>query len=193
MLRLLDAPAYPPPPSLLPQGPASSPRPATPLTPLRTMATTTTTTTAAAATTTAAPTVDAAASSAAAAAALANADAEQARLMAERVLLVDANDTVTGSATKVDAHLLSAGLPLHRAFSVFLFNADGQLCLQKRAATKLTFPGYWTNTCCSHPLAGGVEADGVAGAAAAAVRKLGHELGIRRGGPRALPPTTSST
>lgn len=124
--------------------------------------------------------------SAAAAAALADADAEQARLMSERVLLVDDDDTITGSASKVDAHLLSGGLPLHRAFSVFLFDADRRLCLQRRAATKLTFPGYWTNTCCSHPLAGGAEMDGVGGAAVAAVRKLGHELGIAAGGDRGI-------
>lgn len=43
---------------------------------------------------------------------------------------------------------------LHRAFSVFLFRpSDGKLLLQKRADEKITFPGMWTNTCCSHPLA----------------------------------------
>jgi isopentenyl-diphosphate delta-isomerase len=42
---------------------------------------------------------------------------------------------------------------LHRAFSVFLFRpSDGALLLQKRADEKITFPGMWTNTCCSHPL-----------------------------------------
>ena len=42
---------------------------------------------------------------------------------------------------------------LHRAFSVFLFRpSDGRLLLQKRADEKITFPGMWTNTCCSHPL-----------------------------------------
>lgn len=41
---------------------------------------------------------------------------------------------------------------LHRAFSVFLFNTKGELLLQQRADAKITFPGYWTNTCCSHPL-----------------------------------------
>lgn len=41
---------------------------------------------------------------------------------------------------------------LHRAFSVFLFNSEGKLLLQQRSATKITFPLYWTNTCCSHPL-----------------------------------------
>ena len=43
---------------------------------------------------------------------------------------------------------------LHRAFSVFLFNADDKLLLQQRASAKITFPSLWTNTCCSHPLHG---------------------------------------
>lgn len=41
---------------------------------------------------------------------------------------------------------------LHRAFSVFIFNTKGELLLQQRASEKITFPDYWTNTCCSHPL-----------------------------------------
>lgn len=41
---------------------------------------------------------------------------------------------------------------LHRAFSVFLFNTRGELLLQQRSDSKITFPAYWTNTCCSHPL-----------------------------------------
>lgn len=41
---------------------------------------------------------------------------------------------------------------LHRAFSVFLFNTKNELLLQQRATEKITFPDYWTNTCCSHPL-----------------------------------------
>jgi len=41
---------------------------------------------------------------------------------------------------------------LHRAFSVFLFNSEGKLLMQQRAAQKVTYPLFWTNTCCSHPL-----------------------------------------
>ena len=41
---------------------------------------------------------------------------------------------------------------LHRAFSVFLFDTQGRLLLQQRADEKITFPGFFTNTCCSHPL-----------------------------------------
>ena len=39
----------------------------------------------------------------------------------------------------------------HRAFSLFLFNTQNQLLLQQRSMKKITFPGLWTNTCCSHP------------------------------------------
>jgi len=64
----------------------------------------------------------------------------------------------------------------------------GRLLLQQRAASKITFPRVWTNTCCSHPLADAplreldsdadVASGAVPGARRAAVRKLGHELGI---------------
>ena len=72
---------------------------------------------------------------------------------------------------------------LHRAFSVFLFDADSRLLLQQRASEKITFPDMWTNTCCSHPLGvpgeTGAELEAaVHGVRRAAVRKLGHELGI---------------
>lgn len=79
--------------------------------------------------------------------------------------------------------------PLHRAFSVFLFNRAGQLLLQQRAGSKITFPLVWTNTCCSHPLHGqepnevdepsDIASGTVPGIKRAAVRKLQHELGIR--------------
>lgn len=57
--------------------------------------------------------------------------------------------------------------PLHRAFSVFLFHPEtGKLLLQRRADEKITFPGMWTNTCCSHPLTsfGEMDEDGQIGA-----------------------------
>jgi farnesyl-diphosphate farnesyltransferase len=71
---------------------------------------------------------------------------------------------------------------------VFLFNSEGKLLLQQRAASKVTFPNVWTNTCCSHPLFGyqptEIDSDEniangtVPGAKAAAIRKLDQELGI---------------
>ncbi|KAL7421840.1 isopentenyl-diphosphate delta-isomerase idi1 [Cryptotrichosporon argae] len=110
-------------------------------------------------------------------------DDEQVRLMEERCILVNDEDEAYGEGSKKECHLMAnidGGL-LHRAFSVFLFRpADGRLLLQKRADEKITFPGMWTNTCCSHPLhirAELVEED-QAGVRAAAIRKLPHELGI---------------
>lgn len=73
---------------------------------------------------------------------------------------------------------------LHRAFSVFLFDSQKQLLLQQRADEKITFPGMWTNTCCSHPLdipgeTGSSLKEAVMGVKRAAQRKLQHELGIQ--------------
>lgn len=86
-------------------------------------------------------------------AALANANSRQAALMQEHVCLVDQSDAVIGAATKAEAHWLTKGtLPLHRAFSVFLFDSSNRMLIQQRSSHKLTFPGYWANACCSHPL-----------------------------------------
>jgi isopentenyl-diphosphate delta-isomerase len=84
--------------------------------------------------------------------------ASQAELMQrDACITVDGADAILGSANKRDAHQFTAQQPrglLHRAFSVFLFGPDGRLLLQQRARSKITFPGVWTNTCCSHPLHG---------------------------------------
>lgn len=53
-----------------------------------------------------------------------------------------------GSRRQVETHLSSRGLLLHRAFSVFLFDRKGRVLMQRRADSKHTFAGYWTNTCC---------------------------------------------
>ncbi|KAJ3037965.1 isopentenyl-diphosphate delta-isomerase idi1 [Rhizophlyctis rosea] len=109
-------------------------------------------------------------------------DEEQVRLMEEMCIVVDENDRPLGGDTKKNCHLMTnihKGL-LHRAFSVFIFNNEGKLLLQQRADEKITFPGYFTNTCCSHPLMTPeetVEEDQL-GARKAAQRKLEHELGI---------------
>lgn len=66
----------------------------------------------------------------------------------EEVILVDQDDQEIGTAEKMYAH--QQGL-LHRAFSIFVINSQGQLLLQKRATAKYHSGGLWTNTCCSHP------------------------------------------
>ena len=107
-----------------------------------------------------------------------SADSEQIALMSESVILVDENDSAIGSASKVSAHY-QAGL-LHRAFSVLMFDREGRLLLQKRADDKVTFPGVWANSCCSHPLSSDTESELIdaSGVKRAAIRKLHQELGI---------------
>lgn len=87
----------------------------------------------------------------------------------ERLILVDSDDREIGSLTKADAHLGRG--TLHRAFSVFVFNPAGELLLQQRAKGKPLWPGYWSNTCCSHPRVGEEVGD-------AARRRLQEELGL---------------
>jgi isopentenyl-diphosphate delta-isomerase len=86
----------------------------------------------------------------------------------ERVILVDENDKPVGMMGKLEVH--QKGL-LHRAFSVFIFNGEGELLLQKRAGTKYHSPGLWTNTCCSHPMPGEETL-------VAANRRLKEEMGL---------------
>ncbi len=70
----------------------------------------------------------------------------------EDLILVDAHDNEIGYSSKVECHD-GAGI-LHRAFSVFLFNDAGQVLLQKRSSSKRLWPGFWSNSCCSHPRRG---------------------------------------
>ncbi|AKS42267.1 isopentenyl-diphosphate Delta-isomerase [Wenzhouxiangella marina] len=70
----------------------------------------------------------------------------------ESLILVDENDQEIGLLSKGEAHD-GDGL-LHRAFSVFLFDEQGRLLIQQRAPGKRLWPGYWANSCCSHPRAG---------------------------------------
>jgi isopentenyl-diphosphate delta-isomerase len=88
--------------------------------------------------------------------------------MEDKVILVDANDQEIGSAEKSKAHREGA---LHRAFSIFVFNADGKLLLQKRTIRKYHSGGLWSNTCCSHPRLHEPLVE-------AAHRRLGEEMGI---------------
>lgn len=109
----------------------------------------------------------------------------------DECIVVDGTDLIVGHGSKYDVHTVNSSTPrgkLHRAFSVFLFNSEGKLLLQQRAADKITFPNVWTNTCCSHPLYGynptevdeneDISNGSVPGAKRAAIRKLNHELGV---------------
>ena len=87
----------------------------------------------------------------------------------ELVELVDLNGLAIGSATVDVAH--SAPGQLHRAFSVLLFDEEGQTLLQQRAGGKTRFPLRWANSCCGHPAPG-------TSVIAAAQQRLAEELGV---------------
>ena len=84
------------------------------------------------------------------------------------VILVDENDTPTGTMEKIEVHQKAL---LHRAFSVFIFNSKGEMLLQKRAANKYHSPALWTNACCSHPAPGQDTLE-------AATKRLQEEMGF---------------
>lgn len=88
--------------------------------------------------------------------------------MEEFVVLVNPEDKVLGFMEKQQAHI--NGL-LHRAFSVFLFNSNGEMLLQKRASGKYHSPLKWTNAVCSHPRSEETYLEG-------AKRRVKEELGI---------------
>jgi len=89
--------------------------------------------------------------------------------MAEKkVVLVDKNDNQIGLMPKMEAH--QKGI-LHRAFSIFIFNSENQILLQKRSSNKYHSGGLWTNTCCSHPRDG----ENIINAGK---RRLSEEMGI---------------
>jgi len=87
----------------------------------------------------------------------------------EWVVLVDEEDRELGVAAKSAVH--HAATPLHRAFSLFLFDRDGRTLLQRRALSKRTWPGVWSNACCGHPGPGETRRDAV-------MRRVRQELGV---------------
>lgn len=89
--------------------------------------------------------------------------------MSEKVILVDEDDNRIGTEEKLKAH--QDGGQLHRCFSIFVFNSEGEMLLQKRADSKYHSPGLLTNTCCSHPRPG-------EGVIEAGERRLQEEMGF---------------
>lgn len=87
----------------------------------------------------------------------------------EELILVNLDDEEVGFASKAEAH--DGEGVLHRAFSVFLQDADGRILLQRRASGKRLWAGYWANTVCSHPRRG--ETMDVA-----TERRLQQEIGV---------------
>jgi isopentenyldiphosphate isomerase len=87
----------------------------------------------------------------------------------EIVALVDVNDRVIGEASR--SRVREQGL-IHRVSYIFVFNASGQLLLQKRTAIKDLYPGYYDAA------AGGVLLAGETYEVSAG-RELQEELGIQ--------------
>lgn len=70
--------------------------------------------------------------------------------MNEHVVVVNEQNQPLTTVPKSQVH--SSATPLHRGFSVFVFNRQGHLLLQQRARSKKTWPLVWSNSCCGHPL-----------------------------------------
>lgn len=88
----------------------------------------------------------------------------------DSLILVDEADHGVGYLNKAECHK-GRGV-LHRAFSLLIFNAGGELLIQQRSASKRLWPLYWSNSCCSHPRS-------TETMEAAIQRRLHEELGLR--------------
>lgn len=87
----------------------------------------------------------------------------------DTLVCVDSHGNILGYKGKAECH---DGLGiLHKAFSVFLFDSQGRVLLQQRAAGKRLWPGFWANACCSHPRKD-------ESLQAAVARRLQEELGV---------------
>ncbi|GAB3647859.1 isopentenyl-diphosphate Delta-isomerase [Corynebacterium nasicanis] len=90
----------------------------------------------------------------------------------ELVVLADEHGEATGTAPKATIH--TADTPLHFAFSCYLLDAEGRLLMTRRALSKKTWPGVWTNSFCGHPGPGETNE-------AAVARRSVEELGFAEG------------
>ncbi|MDI2098865.1 isopentenyl-diphosphate Delta-isomerase [Ruicaihuangia caeni] len=87
----------------------------------------------------------------------------------ERVVLLDDERKPAGAMPKHLVH--GEKTPLHLAFSCHVVDDDGRVLVTRRALSKATWPGVWTNAFCGHP--GPDEPID-----SAIVRRAEHELGL---------------
>lgn len=85
------------------------------------------------------------------------------------VVLVDADGKPQGTAPRASVH--GSETPRHLAFSCHLLADDGRVLVTRRALSKRTWPGVWTNAFCGHPRPGEDLADAV-------LRRGRDELGV---------------
>ena len=88
----------------------------------------------------------------------------------DEVQLLDDGGRPIGAAPRAEVHTFAT--PLHLAFSCYLSRTEGDLLMTRRALTKRTWPGVWTNSFCGHPRPGEPVEDAIA-------RHARHELGVR--------------
>jgi len=98
----------------------------------------------------------------------------------ERVVLLDDDGASIGAAEKGGVH--HGETPLHLAFSCYVFDPAGaRVLVTRRALSKLTWPGTWTNSFCGHPQPFESIDDAIA-------RRATHELGMDLSGLRLVLP-----